>query len=224
MRISKPAGDPPADAPALDTGAALDRFNKTGEETYDRAYAGLIERSSAPLGERAIDTEMKARMAACIALRSQNMAPQEIADVLQLTIHQVRHALSRARSEMSREQAFTDAIARIDRDIVPLAVDRLHEKVHEGKRWAIQDALHGRRVLQKTESKNGGGGSGGGGGYDGPAVVINIVPNEKRPDVRVGTILGQAKFDEGEDKPEPLKIGLTIIDAEPILSPPVSSE
>lgn len=220
MRISKPAGDPPTDAPAPSTTGALDRINKTGEETYDRAYAGLIERAGT-VGERAIDTEMKARMAACIALQSQKMSAQEIADVLQLTIHQVRHALARARVEMNREQAFTDAIERIDRDIVPLAVDRLHEKVHEGKRWAIQDALHGRRVLQKQEPKHGGGGSGGGGGYTGPAVVINIVENEKRPDVRVGTILGQAKFDDGEEKPAPLKIGL-ILDAEPIL-PPASS-
>jgi DNA-binding CsgD family transcriptional regulator len=207
VRIRKPAGDPPTDAPALTTD--VDRVNKTGEDTYDRAFAGLIERQAARVGERAIDTEMKARMAACIALSSQKMTAAEIADVLQLTIFQVRHALARARVEMTREQAFTDAITRVDRDIIPLAVDRLHEKVHEGKRWAIQDVLHGRRILQKQESKTGGGGSAApGGGYAGPAVVINIVPNEKRPDVRIGTVIGQAKYDDDEAAPAALTIGL----------------
>lgn len=207
MRISKPAGAPTPDLPA-----APNRVNKTGESTYDYAYVGLVKNhdASEAVGKRPIDVEMKARMAACVALQSEKMSIDDIAATLQLSRHQVQFALSRARATMSREQAFTDAVERMDRDIVPLAVDRLHEKVHEGKRWAIQDVLHGRRVLQKQAPKDGGGGQGGGGGYSGPAVVINIVPNEKRPDVMLGTVIGQAKFDEHEPPVAALTIGLPV--------------
>lgn len=199
MRISKPAGEPSADLPAVQS-IVTDRVNKTGEPTSDRAIAGLIDHphTRGARGERAIDVEMKARMAACIALSSEKMSASEIAAALNLSKEQVHYALARARKEMSREQAFVDAVERMDRDIVPLAVDRLHEKVTEGKRWAIQDVLFGRRVLVKQEAKNGGGGGAAAPGGGGPIVQINIMPNPKRPDVALGTVVGQALGDEGE--------------------------